>query len=287
MNTLRLRRHESFSIREGWIEKAINAIMNNNERNIFSKNDGIEILGIGSNMVKSLKYWLISMGIVDDKNNYRLTEFGSLLYEHDRYLEDQFSWSFIHYKLSSNFDDAPIFYIIFNHFKVSHFTKDMLVNFVTDFLSQEYKDLNEKYIDEDAAIFIKTYLLDDFDNNPEENYNSPLGKLGLILKNGKDAYEKTKISSSRLDYRVVYYALQETFEGKTFEISEALNVKNSPCKLFNIDKNLFNQYLYEMKNADLITINKTAGLNTAYFNKSLSLKDIFDDYFGGAKHEIL
>jgi len=50
--------HESFSLREGWIVKGIDAI-NRRGKNIFNGNElinTIDEMGIGANMVKSLKY---------------------------------------------------------------------------------------------------------------------------------------------------------------------------------------------------------------------------------------
>ena len=76
MKKLRLKRHGSFSIREGWFEKAINAV-NENEKSVFGKTNGIAILGVGSNMVASIRYWLNTAGIID--SNSRLTGFGNLL----------------------------------------------------------------------------------------------------------------------------------------------------------------------------------------------------------------
>ena len=54
MEKLRLKRHGSFSIREGWFEKAIDSIKEN-EQSVFSKGNGVAILGIGANMVTSLR----------------------------------------------------------------------------------------------------------------------------------------------------------------------------------------------------------------------------------------
>ena len=65
---IKLKRNESFYIREGWFEKAINCIADNEGVNIFYKNDGISYLGIGSNMVKSLKYWLKAANIIEGKD---------------------------------------------------------------------------------------------------------------------------------------------------------------------------------------------------------------------------
>ena len=55
-------------------------------------------LGIGSSMVRSLKYWLRSARIIDPVT-HKLSEFGELLYRYDRYLEDPFCWFLIHFFL--------------------------------------------------------------------------------------------------------------------------------------------------------------------------------------------
>ena len=61
--TLKLKRHETFSIREGWIEKGVNIIKENCE--CFKKNDGPVNFGLGTNMCKSLRYWLIGSKIAE------------------------------------------------------------------------------------------------------------------------------------------------------------------------------------------------------------------------------
>ena len=42
-------------------------------------------------------------------------------------------------------------------------------------------------------------------------------------------------------------------------IDELLKVENSPLKILNLDKNLINDYLDDMKRNELININRTAG----------------------------
>ena len=66
---------------------------------------------------------------------------------------------------------------------------------------------------------------------------------------------------------------------KQFNIEDALIENNSPIYLFNLDKNMFLQYLDEMRKNDLITINKTAGLNTVYLNKKMTLRNMFERRF--------
>ena len=104
---LRLKRHETFSIREGWIEKGINKI----------KDEGSKKLGLGSNMVKSLRYWLSACGLVsfNTQTGAKLTDIGELIQEHDPYLNDINSWWIIHYLLVKNSNnDAPVLNAIFN-----------------------------------------------------------------------------------------------------------------------------------------------------------------------------
>ena len=63
MSDLKFKRNESFYIRDGWFQKAIHSIHNSQE-NVFSGTRGVDELGIGSNMVKGLKYWLTASGIL-------------------------------------------------------------------------------------------------------------------------------------------------------------------------------------------------------------------------------
>ena len=106
------RKNESFYIREGWISKAIICIAENPGINIFRKNDGIKFLGIGSNRVKGLHYWLLAADIIDAKN--QLTDFGNILLDNDRYLENTSSWFLIHRKLVKNKQKCPVFNWVFS-----------------------------------------------------------------------------------------------------------------------------------------------------------------------------
>ena len=76
--------------------------------------------------------------------------------------------------------------------------------------------------------------------------------------------------------------IEQLSEDKDYiSIDELLKVDNSPAKLLNLDKNLINEYLDEMKRNGLVIINRTAGLNMVYFQKKLSLEDIMKEYFEG------
>lgn len=280
MAKLRLKRHGTFSIREGWLEKAIHIIANSGDnKSLFSKDNGVIEFGIGSMMVTSLRYWLIATNIIDERTN-QLSEFGQLLLEFDPYLDDEFSWWMIHEKLASNYKDAPILNIIFNKFEAKNFKKQDLNEFVLEYLKDnaiEYSSASG--VDSDIMVFLKTYT-NEVVTDPEDNLNSPLGKLDLIQKDKDGSYSFIQPRHDRLNYLVVYYNVLNCLENSdSAHISELMNKNNSPTKLLKMDKNLFYLYLNEFKREDLITVNRTAGLNMVYIHEKLSERQIFEKYF--------
>lgn len=280
MSKLRLKRHGTFSIREGWLEKAIHIIANNDDnKSLFSKDNGVIEFGIGSMMVTSLRYWLIATNIIDERTN-KLSEFGQLLLEFDPYLDDDFSWWMIHEKLASNYKDAPILNIIFNEFKPKNFRKQNLNEFVLGYLKDNAIEFSsENGVDSDIATFLKTYINEDV-TDPEDNLNSPLGKLNLIQKDKDGLYSFIQPRHDRLNYLIVYYNVLNCLgNSNSAHISELMDLNNSPTKLLKMDKNLFYLYLNEFKREGLITINRTAGLNMVYIHKKLSERQIFEKYF--------
>ena len=53
---IRLQGHEKFALREGWINKALMILPST--PNAFTRKDASDLFGMGSNMVKSLRYWM-------------------------------------------------------------------------------------------------------------------------------------------------------------------------------------------------------------------------------------
>lgn len=277
MASLKFKRNESFYIRDGWFQKAIHSISNSKE-NIFSGTRGVDELGIGSNMVKGLKYWLIASNVLEaSQTKSELKEFGNLLLTYDPYLETSFSWFLIHYNLVLNYIEAPIFNLVFN-LRLNRFEKNDLGKLLVEQLNEQ-EGIKETYVLDDLNVFLKTYTIEDKNGDPEDNYICPLSSLNLIEKKQKDLYIMKHPHYSDLSYLIIYYALTDKYK-KQFNIEDALHDKNSPVFVFNLDKNMFLQYLDEMKKNGLVTINKTAGLNTVYLNKKMTLANLFERRFG-------
>ncbi|MBQ8068457.1 MAG: DUF4007 family protein [Solobacterium sp.] len=277
--TLKLKKHETFYIRDGWFEKALNTIEENEGINIFFKNDGVKYLGIGANMVKGLKYWLKAAGLIDDKSN-KLTDSANIILENDRYLGEDFTWFFIHYCLVSNKEECPVFNSVFNS-GIGTFSKADMLEYLDGELRQIDNKVSLKSIEADFNVLIQSYVREGISENPEDNYRCPLSSLKLIAKE-KGGYKMEKPKYLTLSYLLIYYALLNLYPNKdSFEIDESMEKENSPVKIFNLDKYMYLQYLDEMRKSGLVTINKTAGLNTVYFEQRLTLKEIFEKELGG------
>ena len=280
-NTYKFKKNESFYIRDGWFEKALNTI-NRSEENVFSKNNGSRMLGIGTNMAKSLKYWLQASGVIKTSSTKtELSEFGETILNYDPYFESDFTWYMMHYNFSVNKYDCPIFYYFFNS-NIKKMKKTDIVKFLEEKFKDEGSIVKEDYIDDDLSVFLKSYINEEIVINPEDNYICPLSNLKLIKKID-GSIEKEKPSYNKLSSLLIYYCISQMYDFNSFNIEDSIYEAKSPCFIFNLDKNTYLQYLDELQRNGLLTINKTAGLNTVYFEKKLDLAKLFEMNFGGKR----
>jgi len=273
---------QSFTIRNGWIPKAIFEMQRNPNVNIFSKTTGVISLGIGSNMVSSLKYWLDAAGITETNKKKRtvLSDFGQLLQKHDPYLEKDFSWELIHAELASNAELTPLFWVLWNRLPINVvFSKESFVDDAQKFFYEQKVDYAKvDYINDDFGVLVRSYLRGRKED-PEDNAECPLSRLSLIKETEKSEYRKQTISLKALSPFVVFYTLRSAV-GKLDSIAfeDTIDLENGPCRIFNLDRNSFMAVLMKLASLKLITLVKTAGLNTIYFCRDkYSLEDAFLD----------
>ena len=123
---IRLKGHESFMLRDGWLHKGIVAVAKNS--NVFSEYMGADALGVGSNMAKAIRYWLKVLGLTKDvaKKGTYLTQLGNLILEQDSYFEDIFTIWLLHLELIFHKEDATAWYLFFNEVIADEFHKEEL-----------------------------------------------------------------------------------------------------------------------------------------------------------------
>ena len=136
---MKFRGHESFFIRKGWLHKGLKHVRNDDRIFIAKDRNPTQVLGIGTNMVKSLRYWMQAVGLAEElrENNVtvqRLTNFANIVWEYDKYLEEEGTIWLIHYNLATNNDLATTWYWFYNEFNVKEFTKDDFVNSLNSYI---------------------------------------------------------------------------------------------------------------------------------------------------------
>lgn len=298
---MRFRGHESFFIRKGWLYKGLNAIQNNPE--IFTSKDAMDELGIGNNMVRSLRYWMQASGMAVEeqiqrgKRKQAITELGRIIWQYDRYMEESGTWWLIHYNLVKNQELVTTWYAFFNKFKMKEFQKADILKL----LKKEYPDKAdaEKTLESDIDCLLNTYISrnisnDDFD--PESNMNCPLAELGLlgyIDKKKGIIYKKMQDKKDipvLIVLAIIYdiYAVDINCEGDVYELSinKLLIGNEEKCglgQIFQIDMVQMLSLLYELENLGFIKVVRTGGLDVIRMSKAHNYYEYIKEYYGSFK----
>lgn len=112
MMAMKFRAHETFFIRKGWLSKGMRYVSQKPDVFIDKNENPMDVLGIGANMVKSLRYWLQAVGLTCEpskgKKIQTLTPFGECVYKHDRYIEELGTLYLLHYNLVKEIGRAHV-----------------------------------------------------------------------------------------------------------------------------------------------------------------------------------
>lgn len=183
-------KHETFHIREGWLFKGLSAIKEAEDQqkppSIFLDKDAPEHLGIGRNMVKSLRFWMQATGLsvekLEGQSVQRLTEFGQLVWQHDLYLEYEGTLWLLHYHLACSHGLASSWYWFFNHFSPRSFTDDEVVEALQQWTITQEPDrtIAISSLKKDIACLLRTYCRLEDTKTPEDLIISPLTSLHVL-----------------------------------------------------------------------------------------------------------
>lgn len=286
---VRLKGNASFNIREGWLRKGMRAVKQ--DPALFSNSDAMQVLGVGSKMVNSIKFWLKATGLVEEKINKSKHElvftpnFGEIIYEYDPYFEDIFTLFLLHSKIVSNKELAIVWHLFFNVFEAKSFTREDMCSALNNELEKLMDaecTFSESLLRDDCSSVLKMYVKEDSDDDPEENLSSPFIILNLLRRSqtDKNIFEKTAPKFSDVDKLVILYLM---FINKTqnncISIDDIINKENNAGRILNFSRPMINEYLDQLRLKGYIDLNRTAGLDMVYFKDNLSAKQILIDYY--------
>jgi hypothetical protein len=234
--------HQTFVFRFGWLEKGYKFSMEN--RN-FNDESAIIDLGVGKNMVGSIKYWCELTGIIKDN---KITEFGNLLLDEqtgwDPYLEDNASLWLLHWKLMTSPDYWHSGSVLFSHLHKPEFSKsDVFEAIDRVFDSESTKRNSQNIILRDIDCYIRLYagLRHNDSKNKEDAFGSPFQELNMIqVMRDSELFRFNIGPKTTLPSEVIGYAIWEYMQntGKvSIRINEALYHEYSPGQVFMLDEN--------------------------------------------------
>lgn len=285
----KLKGHESFIIRDGWLTKGITAV--DKDRRLFSVNSGADALGVGTNMAKSIRYWMRAAGLTIDISNkgVTLSDFGRIIYEKDPYFEDPFSLWIIHANIACNFELATSWNLFFNYMTLtSSFSRedmfDMMKSLIIEYTGDS--DPSDRSIKDDCAAILSMYSrTGGVGDDPEEKRNSPFEELGLISHIG-NKYMRKRPMIDKIDPLVILFLILERLnEEKSMQIDSLTEDANMPGRILNLNRIAVNDFLDTLQNRGYITVNRTAGLDIIYPKKCINMtrKDLTEEYFKRSK----
>lgn len=291
---MKFRAHDTFAIRKGWLNKGLRNIEKASDVFISKENNPMDVLGIGANMVKSLRYWLQATGLTSEPNSGKrtqsLTPIGEIIYKNDPYFEETGSLWLVHYGLATNIEDATSWYLFFNEFSMQEFSEDDFYKSLRKYITmQEDQTMpSARAISDDYKCIVNTYYAgkrntgDELD--PENNIECPLTELGLVsyvaTVQGNRIYRKCTPKNENIPDLIALYAiLKQVGNQKEVKISVLQNSTNSIGKIFLLDTLTLLHVLYNLENAGYIKVVRTAGLDVIRILTDFTPEECAQEYY--------
>jgi hypothetical protein len=287
--------HDSFQCRQLWLKKGYDFVV---EGKNFNDEDAVIKLGVGKNMVSSIRFWLKAFNVIDNKDIP--TEFGKRLFDdkngYDPFLEDEASLWLLHYQLVKN-GFATIYSIIFNEFRKEKlfFNKDTFVNYVKRIgESNPELNFNENTVSKDFTVFASLYKNDTESTDIEDSFSGILSELTLLKmiykiykdengksKNREEYYIENAERDSLPEAVVLFAILDNPNYGNSISLNSLEFDWNSPGSIFALNRSgLMSKISGIVDEFKDITFTDQAGIKELQFKNKVDAFTILDLYYG-------
>lgn len=183
--------HESFACRHAWLPKAYRAlsadptILGDEERAMVA-------LGVGKNMVRSIRFWVEVMNVALPQERGRVfesTPFGHAIFgDHgfDPFLEDVRTVWLLHWHLATH-SEEPVFAwrYLMNHWPHAELTRSEALAVFRRESENGGASHSDVTLGQHLDVFLHTYLPSRSSASAEESIDGPLVELGLLQHVGE------------------------------------------------------------------------------------------------------
>ena len=298
--------HQTFPFRYTWLKKGVDAVPKSvnagtEGSSIFSSENASVTLGVGKNMVSSIRHWCQVSGLIkahpQQRGRFIRTPLGEAIFNDengfDPYLDDPATLWLIHWKIATNINQATAWYWAFNIFRENQFTPDILKKQLPEWAQQQQKTstrpASENTLQRDIQCFIRTYCHSRHTTTViEESFDCPLVELNLIAELPEnDRYEFQRGEKATLPPQIFAATLAAFWTARfsdrdTLPFSEVMYTPLSPGRIFRLDEDTMTTYLETLNEVTkgAFQYDETAGLKQIYQHRDLDPMVLLERYYG-------
>ncbi len=297
--------HQTFAFRYGWLEKGVRGMLE--KKNLFFRDDALVLLGVGKNMVESIRHWCSVTQLIEDdtaigkpgRTGLRVSNIGERLLSEagwDTYLEDDASLWLIHWLLVTNPSIGTTWQIAFSMFHKPDFTKREMVDHVAAFAEKQSVNVNESSLSRDIDCFVRTYTPAKAigkQSVAEDSFDCPLQELGLLQASPDGELFRFSVGAKQsLPSHIFGYALSQYFDAapdgrNTMSVQECLYGSGSPGQAFKLDENTLITHVEELEKITKgrVALDETAGLKQIYRREKIDALKLLESYYKREAHK--
>jgi hypothetical protein len=288
--------HETFTLRHGWLKKAVDAVRANPK--VFVNENAMVDLGVGKNMVRSIRHWALATEVLNEAPGTRgaelsVTKFGELVFGergYDPFLEDLNTLWLIHWKLATNERRSTGWCWMFNLLRSDEFTRDSLSElFTSELKRRNISGPSASSLRRDVDCALRTYagtratgeLL-------EESLDCPLVELQLISSEDGILFRFARGPKESISEDVFLHCLLDYWGaragGESLAFSEIAFGHGSPGSVFKLDENSISLRLENLEKASdgALIYDETAGLKQVYRRQNIEGEDYLNRHYDQA-----
>lgn len=274
--------HESFPCKTLWLKKGYDFVVQGRD---FNRPEAVVYLGVGKNMVASIRYWLRVFGICEGDQP---TWLGNYLFDDangkDKYIEDLATLWLLHFHLVFN-QFATLYHTVFCGYQKGHtqFDRDQIATYVKLEMIEADKQstYNENTVRKDIAVFVQNYALPRKAQS-NEDFSSMLIDLDLIRQTaeGKGYYFNIE-GKRKVEKEVFLYALlmlkeregDNTLSYDTIRDEIGLAFCMQDLETIEMLKLLSKDY------SQYVSYNDNAGIRIVQFTNDIDKEQVLNDYY--------
>lgn len=270
--------HESFPCKSLWLKKGYDYDKGGGD---FNDPQAVVKLGVGKNMVGSIKYWLKAFGLNQESCTRWIADFIFGAEGKDPYMEDAGTLWLLHYLLVAT-GEATLYQWFFTDFqrKKKQFKKTDVVSYVkakmldTGRLSQ----FNENTVGKDVTVLLQNYCAPKKVKN-NEDYSSLLLDLNLLVSTEKEEFNFNENGRSMLPSDIFFFSvLMEKGTDSSVGFDDTLRRIGLIFCMTDLDvikclKNLAEKY------PEFVVYSDIAGVRQLLFTKKVEPEEILRRYY--------